>query len=63
MDPANRQDVATMTYVDSTLARKKLGSELFLPTRTAELLEVRLSDSAGLTSKLVFTYAWLTLVE
>jgi hypothetical protein len=55
-DPTHLQDAATLNYVNSALARKKLGSQLFLLTRTTTLFEMNLSDSAGPTLKFVFTY-------
>jgi hypothetical protein len=33
-EPTHLQDAATSNYINSALARKKLGSQLFLLTRT-----------------------------
>jgi hypothetical protein len=45
-----------MNYNNNVLAHKKLGSQLFPPTRTTNLREVHLNESAGPTLKLVFSY-------
>jgi hypothetical protein len=55
-DPTRPQDAATLNYVKSVLARKKLGSQLFLFSRTTTSFELNLSDSAGHMLKFVFTY-------
>jgi hypothetical protein len=55
-EPARPQDAATSNYVNSVLARKKLGSKLFIFSRTTTSFEMNLSDSAGPTLKIIFIY-------
>jgi hypothetical protein len=55
-EPTQPQDAATLNYVNSVLARKKLPSHLFIFSRTTTTFELNLSDTAGPTLKFVFTY-------
>jgi hypothetical protein len=55
-EPTHPQDAATLNYVNSVLARKKLASQLFIFSRTTTSFELNLSDTAGPTLKFVFTY-------
>jgi hypothetical protein len=57
VEPTQPQDATTLNYLNSVLARKKLFSQTFLFSRTTPTpLELNLSDTAGPTLKLVFTY-------
>jgi hypothetical protein len=55
-DPTQLQDAATLNYINSVLARKKLASQLFVFSRTTTSFELNLSNSAGPTLKFVFTF-------
>jgi hypothetical protein len=55
-EPSHLQDAATLNYVNSVLARKKLASQLFVFSRTTTSFELNLSDTAGPTLKFVFTF-------
>jgi hypothetical protein len=55
-ETSHLQDAATLNYVNSVLARKKLASQLFVFSRTTTSFELNLSDTAGPTLKFVFTY-------
>lgn len=63
VDPTNPQDAATRNYVDNVLASKKLGSQLFIPSRAVDLFDVHLNNKTGPTLKFVFTYVLLTYAE
>jgi hypothetical protein len=55
-EPTHPQDAATLNYVNSVLARKKLASQLFISSRTTTAFELNLSDTAGPTLEFVFTF-------
>jgi hypothetical protein len=54
--PSHLQDAATLNYINTVLARKKLASLFFIFSRTTTSFELNLSYTAGPMLKFVFTY-------